>query len=164
MYKPRLFPRETLKPGNKLAPAAVPCRLEEKNSIHVGQCITFVPDRLCFFIPFGSVSCRLLWYNCDAMKKQFCSQKPIHMVAAAMLFAMSAFSAAIAAYDDLADVIEPSDPASSGFWNTAGRSAVTISTATSGVAAVNGVFRTVAESKAIPIRSDKFRSIIVSFR
>ena len=86
------------------------------------------------------------------------------MVAAAMLFAMSAFSAAIAAYDDLADVIEPSDPTNSGFWNTAGRSAVTIGTATSGVAAVNGVFRTVAESKAIPIRSDKFRSIIVSFR
>ena len=101
---------------------------------------------------------------CSAMEKMSFIVKSIRVTAAVTASVVCVFSAVATAYDDMAEAIDPSDATNGGFWNTTGRSAVTISTATSGVAAVNGVFRSIAESRTIPIRSDKFRSIMVSFR
>ena len=101
---------------------------------------------------------------CGAMEKKSFLVKSLRATAAVTASVVCVFSAVATAYDDMAEAIDPSAATNGGFWNTAGRSAVMISTATSGVAAVNGVFRSIAESRTIPIRSDKFRSIIFSFR
>ena len=78
---------------------------------------------------------------------------------------MAAFLPLLAAtYNDLSGATDPSDATNGGYWNITGRNLVTISSASSSTTApVNGVFRSVGRSPSIPLRSDKFRSLIISF-
>lgn len=68
-----------------------------------------------------------------------------------------------ATYNDLSGTTDPSDATNGGYWNITGRNLVTISSAASSMTApVNGVFRSIGRSSSIPLRSDKFRALIIS--
>ena len=76
------------------------------------------------------------------------------------------FSPLLAAtYNDLSGATDPSDATNGGYWDVAGRSLVTISSASSSTTApVNGVFRSIGRSSSIPLRSDKFRAMAINLR
>ena len=87
-----------------------------------------------------------------------------HLIILVMIAVMWSFPAESVVYDDLAGFIDSSDSTNGGFLKKVEREPVTVSTASSGESIINGEFRSVCESRGIPLRSDSFRALTITIR
>ena len=87
-----------------------------------------------------------------------------YMATVSLLAVVCGLSGMAADRNDLSEAIDVSDPTNGGFWNTENRELINVFAATSGVAAVNGEFRSIGESRIASLRSDSFRALTIAIR
>lgn len=88
----------------------------------------------------------------------------LHLVIIVVVAVLWTFTGMSMVLDDLAGVVDASDPTNGGFWNTENRESMNVFASTSGVSAVNGVFRSIGKSGVISLRSDSFRALTITIR